>query len=278
MSPRHWVIIALVGAVLLGLAAAGVTGLQALAPHQSTARRPTGGPRTFQPPAPTAPQRSLSARQVTIAFAASYGDYLDGAPVRALRFADITARAQARGGGSIPGNFRDGQLHLRDLSLRAGAYSAEATLVLADRQESYPFSLGLLCEQQGWMIASLQPPDLAMDRTIEPVSAPALPKLARVMTRRLVMAYARYRAGRGALPEGLGRAATATIRTHSDSLAGIALGSARPRLLSLIYGPLNASGEFAATATVRFGANRQQFSVLMERSKGRSRWLCVAFL
>jgi hypothetical protein len=151
-------------------------------------------------------------------------------------------------------------------------------VVLDDRQERYPFSLQLLRQQHGWQVAGLEPPDLAMDRTVAPVSAPQLPAGAVASTRRFVLAYARLRAGRGGRPAGLSAAAAAAIRSNSDSLAGLRLGSTVPRLVKLVFGPLNGEREFAATATVRFAVGTQQFSVLMTRRPRSGAWLCAAFL
>jgi hypothetical protein len=285
MSRRSGTLSALLGAALLGvLGFAGVLGLRAIRPqlrHASasvSAPAPAPAMRTFTAPRQSVAQSTLDARQVTIAFAVSYGAYLDGAPRRVLRFSSITATSQATGGGRIPVNFRDGALELTRVQIQAGAYSAQATLVIGDRQESYPFSVTLLREQHGWQVASLVPADLSMDRHITAASTPTLARAAQAATRQLVLGYARYRAGDGTAPAGLSGAAMAAIKSNSDSLAGVVLGKRAPRLLRLVYGPLSGGNEFAATATVAFGDGRQQFSVLMKQQKRTGEWLCAAFL
>ena len=219
----------------------------------------------------------LSLGAVQSAFLESYGAYLDGAPLSVLRGASVTASWQARSGGRIPRAFRDGPLRVAQASTDAGPYSAQAAVVLANREERYPLELQFLREQHGWMLAQLTPPDLTMDETITPVTGARIPATAQRATRRFALAYAAYRAHVGPLPTGMTAGAAAAIRTGEDSLAGLRFARTLPRLVSLAYGPVNA-GELAATATVRFGESVEQFSLLMALRTQTGGWLCAAFL
>jgi hypothetical protein len=210
-------------------------------------------------------------------FAASYAAYLDGAPLASLRRASITATAQARSGGRIPVAFRDGALRVVSASGASSPFSAQATIVLANREERYPLVVQLLRERHGWQVAQLQPPDLTIDETVRPVPGVDIPSAAQRATRRFALAYAAYRARLAPLPPGMTAAAAAAVRAGEDALAGVRLPAARPRLQSVSNGPLG-EGEFAATATVRFGATAERFSVLMQLRKQAGGWLCAAFL
>ena len=211
------------------------------------------------------------------AFLASYAAYLDGRPDAKLRSTSITARSQARAEGPIPQAFRDGSLRLDRLSAHWSLYSAQVSVVLANREERYPFAVQLLDEPRGWQVSQLQAPDLSMDRAATPFVAPKLPAAAARAARRFALGYARYRTGLSGPPTGLAPQARAALASESDSLAGIRLGHLAPRIESLTYGPLS-DGEFSATATVTFASGHQSFSLLMEDQKQTGAWLCAAFL
>ena len=149
--------------------------------------------------------------------------------------------------------------------------------MLADRQERYPFAAELLREQHGWEVQALEPPDLTIDETVKPVAAVSIPRAAQSATRRFALAYAAYRAHMAPLPDAMTAAAAGAVRAGEDTLAGVGLPAVWPRLVALAYGPVN-DGEFAATATVRFGAVAQEFSLLMELHTQTGEWLCAAFL
>ena len=81
----------------------------------------------------------LTAAQVLAGFATSYLAYLDGGPVSGLRYASITAAAQAADGGRIPQAFRDGSLRITSTGEEGSTgWSAQATVVAGNRSESLP--------------------------------------------------------------------------------------------------------------------------------------------
>ncbi|WP_249011192.1 hypothetical protein [Conexibacter sp. DBS9H8] len=261
---------------LCAIAAAGAVLLDRALTHAPRRPAAVAAPLPARPPAGTAAQQ-LTLSQVERAFAASYALYLDGAAIGVLHDASLTARAQARSGGRIPAAFRDGTLRVAAVSGSSSPFSARAQLVLANREERYPLVVQLLHEQHGWQVAQLQPPDLTIDETVKPVAGVNMPSAAQEATRRFAIAYAAYRAGVAPLPAGMTAAAVAAIRSREDTLAGVRLPAMRPRLVSVSYGPLN-EDEFAATATVRFGATAERFSLLMQLRKQTGGWLCAAFL
>ena len=245
------------------------------ASHRQGRRAEHPAPATARKPAATPQELSLAS--VERAFAASYGAYLDGAPAESLHDASITATAQAQSAGRIPPAFRDGQLTITSMSGVSTAYSALASIVLANREQSYPFAVQLLREQHGWEIAQVQPADLSVDDKTRPPIGVAIPPAARRAARRFALAYAAYRVGVAPLPPGMSAAAAMAVRQGQDSLSGVRLGVAAPRLVSLTFGALN-EGEFAVTATVRFGVGDQQFSLLMQLQEQTGGWSCAAFL
>jgi len=149
--------------------------------------------------------------------------------------------------------------------------------VLANRQQSYPFAMQLLREQHGWEIAQVQPADLSVDDNTRPPIGVAIPQAGKRAARRFALAYAAYRAGVAPAPSGMIVTAATVVRDGQDSLSGVRLGAGARRLLSLRFGPLN-EGEFAVTATVRFGVGAEQFSLLMQLQKQTGTWLCAGFL
>ena len=262
-------------ALLLGAAGVWVLGHPDRGSGARTdARTVARGPSSSRTPPQTPPSGLTRAER---AFLSSYAAYLDGRPDARLRFASITARSQARAEGPIPEAFRDGLLRLDHLSAHWSLYSAQVSVVLANREERYPFAIQLLDEPRGWQVSQLQAPDLSMDRGPTPVVAPKLPAAAARAVRRFALSYARYRAGLSGSPTGLAPQARAALESDSDSLAGIRLGHLAPRIESLTYGPLS-DGEFSATATVTFASGSESFSLLMEDQTQTGAWLCAAFL
>ena len=267
------------GALLTTLCAIAVTAavfLGGALTHARTRPAAVAAPLPASAP-PATPQEQLTLGQVEGAFASSYAAYLDGAPIRLLRFASLTARAQAWSGGRIPEPFRDGTLTVAGMSGSSSPFSAQARVMLANREERYPLTLQLLREQHGWQVEQLQPPDLTIDETTRPVVGVEIPAAAQTAARRFALAYAAYRGRLAPLPAGMTATAVSAITAGEDTLAGLRLPAVRPRLASVSYGPLN-EGEFAATVTVRFGATAEQFSLLMQLRKQTGGWLCAAFL
>jgi hypothetical protein len=275
-------VLILAAAVAIGALAAlvALSGLHlGSRPSARTVPAPTRtGPRARAVLPSGAPESLLTLAQVERAFAEGYGRFLDGAASRSLRYVSLTAAAQAHADGQIPAEFRDGQLSLASLSTHSSPYSARVTVVLANREQRLPFGVELLREAHGWVVSSLNPPDLTMDHTVTPVGGVRLPVAASSATHRFVTAYARFRAGLGPLPTALATpSALAAIRQNSDGLAGIRLAHRSPRLIGLHFGPLS-GGEFAVTATVDFGPADEQFSLLMQQNRKTGVWLCSAFL
>jgi hypothetical protein len=239
---------------------------------------------TATPVAPVAegaggsPRAWLSIDQVEHGFAASYTAYLDGRlPVSALRYASITARDQARAGGRIPGAFRDGQLTVRSITGQGSTlFSAQTTITLADRAESYPFTVMLLRDRWGWRIAQLTAPDLSVDDNTHPSAGwPAVPRTGQLAAARFAVGYVEYRARERSLPAGVTSTAAAQAQTGSDPLAQTTIAHGAVRMLALRYGPLERD-RFAATATVAAGGRRVSFTFLMVRTPAG--WRCDAFL
>jgi hypothetical protein len=234
-------------------------------------------PGSMRPPS----TRSVSPVQAAIAraqqaFVAGYLAYLDGAggPGR-LPFASITAREQAAQGGRIPAAFRDGALRVVRVSGARTDYSAQATVTAVNRSESYVLSVQLLLTQDGWRVAQLTPPDLAMDDQTRPVLGPTIPAAGRLATRVFAIAYAAYRTATAPIPAGMTATARQELADGQDPLAAARRVGVRPRLLGVRFGPPEGS-EVAATATVQSGRGRTQFTVLMVNRSGR--WECDAFL
>lgn len=225
-----------------------------------------------------APQGRPQVGEVIATFAGAYAAYLNGGPATPLADASITANGEAHQDGRIPAQFRDGILHVSSESpLISTCCSAQQTVVLANRQESYPFTVTVLDDgPHGWQVASVVPVDLAMDRHTQPVRGFSLPGAAKRAAKRFAVAYAGYKAGAGSGPVKLMTSAVATAITNGqDSLAGQELPHQAAALTGISFGPPTGN-KFAATATVTVGSSRQQFSYLMTLSAGR--WLAAAFL
>jgi hypothetical protein len=264
-------------AIALVLIIAGSRGTSS----RSRTTRPITAP-VVVPSAPVSQARGTARQRLTIlqveqAFTSSYLAFLDGdTPISRLRFVSVTARGQARQGGRIPPVFRDGQLQIRNVTGDATEYSAQATITAADRSQSYVFTVQLLRERIGWIVAQMQPPDFSVDDGTRPVSGPPIPPAARLASSRFAVAYAAYRVERAPRPMLMSTTASQQLSYGQDPLATVApRPGGAPRLLALHYGPLEGS-EFAVTATVAAGGERQQFSLLMVN--GPSGWECDAFI
>jgi hypothetical protein len=252
------------------------------------ATRPAASRRARPPVAPVAGVGSVSGggshrQQMTVAevqrgFVRSYAAYLDGAgQPSALRYASVTAREQARAGGRVPPAFRDGPLRVRAAHGEGTGSSAQVTVALQNRSESYVIAVQLLRTQFGWQVAQAQPPDLSIDDTTRPVPGPPIPHAAQQASAHFAVAYAEYREqGGGRRPALMTATARAELAQRQDPLAGERRVSGSPRVVGLRYGPFQAS-EFAVTATVRTGGGqRRQFTVLMVKTPAD--WECDAFL
>jgi hypothetical protein len=280
MSSRTTSAIAAVLALVV-LGAAGVGASRLFAPRQRAtvtftdggrippvlARHAIGGDRRWR----------LSADQVQRAFVGSYARFLDGHG-RASRLTDasITAQGQARRAGRIPGEFRDGPLAVRSIrDTGYSDYSATAQMVLADRQERYPLTIGLLREMgAGWLVTDIDPPDLSIDHPFRQPPATPIPLAVRQAAHGFAAGYvAAHDRTRGPMP-----AMTATARREvadsEDPLSGHRLPGSHATVAALAYGPLEGD-EIAVTATVRNGQT-VRFSFLLTRTAGR--WSCDAFL
>jgi hypothetical protein len=210
-------------------------------------------------------------------FAIGYGRYLDGGTATVLSSSGtVTATAQATTGGRIPAAFRDGQLHLTQLSsLQSTCCSASVTVVLANREQSYPFTEQLLNEGGHWLVDQITPSDLAMDRDLTAPSNVSDPAGGQSSARSFAVAYVDYRDGTSSTPPAMTSPAAQQLEQSTDSLAGQHLPKAAARLMTIAFGPPSGDG-FAATATLRDGTATQSFSFLMVKT--RSSWKCGQFL
>jgi hypothetical protein len=210
-------------------------------------------------------------------FAIAYGVYLNGGSAVALTHAgSLTATAQATQGGQIPSAFRDGNVVIVELdSLESTCCSASATVVLANREERYPFAEQLLLEQRGWVVDQITPPDLSIDRNLRPAPHVALPAGGTAAAKTFAVAYVNYRSGRSQSPPAMTAAAAHQIIAGTDSLTGEILPKAAARLTSIQFGPPSGN-EFAATATVRGGSVPLRFSFLMVKTNAG--WECGQYL
>ncbi len=222
-------------------------------------------------------RQRLTVAEVQSGFVRSYAAYLDGAgQVSGLRYASVTAREQVRAGGRVPPAFRDGRLRVRGVQGEGTRSSAQVTVTLANRSESYLMAVQLLRTQFGWQVAQVQTPDLSIDDTTRPVPGPPIPHAAQLASAHFALAYTAYRdqASRR-LPAAITATARDELAQRQDPLAGERRVSGSPRVVSLRYGPLEGS-EFAVTATVRTASVTRWFTVLMVRTPAG--WECDAFL
>ncbi len=258
-----------------------------VASHATTTSPPTRAAVTPRPPATakTAPPAGGSSRSsasnptpeaASIAFATSYAAYLDGGSSQ-LSAASITAGNEAQQAGRIPVSFRDGALRVTgETAIDSTCCSAEQTVTVANRQESYPFTVQLLDDgPHGWQVASLTAPDLSMDDHLQPVKHDGQPASSgREAARQFALAYTAFKAGTG--PEPL---MTATARRElaagQDSLAGAEIPKGSARLTSIAFGPPTGN-EFAATASVKVANTTHMFTFLLTLDHGQ--WAAGAFL
>jgi hypothetical protein len=273
---------------LAGVAAGAAVAIAAVLIARGATHRPLST-RARPGAAPVAGSASVSAggsarQRLTVAdvqrgFVRSYAAYLDGAgQPSALRYASVTAREQARAGGRVPPAFRDGSLRVRDAQGEGTASSAQVTVTLENRSESYVITVQLLRTQFGWQVAQVQTPDLSIDDSARPVPGPPIPHAAQLASTHFALVYTAYREQARGRPPAAGMTATARdeLAQRQDPLAGERRVSGSPRVVGLRYGPFQAS-EFAVTATVRTGGGqRRQFTVLMVNTPAG--WECDAFL
>ena len=265
------------GAIAVHLASAGDGHGRA---HVQVTREASAAMLARAPSSPAAggsPRQRLSPGQVQRAFVGSYLAYLSGSlPASRLRYTSITARDQAASGGRIPTSFRDGPLKVRAVTGQGSTmYSAQATVDAVNRSQSYPFTVALLRQHNGWQVAQLQPPDLSIDQNTRPVIGARIPRAGQLAAARFAVAYADYRAAAMPRLAGMTSTAAAELREQEDSLAQDRLPRARARLLALACGPLE-QDRFAVTATVALAGRRVRFTVLMFDT--RRGWECDAFL
>ena len=219
---------------------------------------------------------SSTAPAVVQAFAASYAAYLDGAPA-GLTDTSITAYGEAQQAGRIPASFRDGDLRMTgETTLQATCCSAQQTITLANRQESYPFTVQLLDDgPHGWQVASLTAPDLSMDDHLQPLKHDAQPAVSgQHAARQFAMAYTAFKAGTGTEPT-MNAQARRELAASQDSLADAKIPTGPISLQAIKFGPPTGS-EFAATASVKVAGSSETFTFLMVRENGQ--WVAGAFL
>jgi hypothetical protein len=245
-----------------------------------TSTSPNGHAPSPSPAPASAPTRTRNESLLLSAiraFASAYALYLDGASKTAIgRAGSLTAAAQAAQGGRIPVAFRDGPLKVKALdSLEQTCCSATVTVVLEDRQQTYPFTQNLLLEDGRWLVDQITPTDLSMDRTLPAAGPVTEPAGGEASARAFATAYVDYRTAISGTVPAMTTAAARQIRAGTDSLAGQKLPNAPGRLVSIQFGPPSGS-EFAATATVAITGARVSFSFLMVRT--RAGWECGQFL
>jgi hypothetical protein len=210
-------------------------------------------------------------------FVASYLQFLQGrASSAGLNDATITARDEASRGGRIPADLRDGALRLRSVHQDGSTlYSAQATVVAGNRETSFPFTVSLIREHDGWWVADVQPPDFDVARPAPSPRRPAtLPAPARHATAVFAQGYLRHLTG-GRWPV-MTLTARAQVRLGEDSLHGMRLPvRTAVRLVRFEYGPFERD-RFAVTVTAAAADRRVRFTLLMLHT--RRGWECDAFL
>jgi hypothetical protein len=280
MSDRQRVALVVIAACALFVVAVLAT-VKLAGGHPQPSRVPRREAIAVTTPPPTGgaggtARHRLSATEVLNGFATSYLAYLDGGPVSGLRYASITAASQVADGGRIPAAFRDGPLRITSSGEQGSTgWSAQATVVASDRSESYPFTVQMLYEQNGWQVAQVLPVDLSTDHHIQPPVGVVVPAAGAIAARRFAVAYVNYRAGATRTPPLMGSAAGQAIVQDTDSLAQTQLPRGPAGLASIHFGPPSGR-EFAATATVRVAGRRETFSFLMVHTNRG--WVCGAFL
>lgn len=278
MSHRH---VHGVGAVIGALACLVAAALVLAGSHA----RPAPATSSVSPPVNETVQPQPSAASASNGllfgaidrFALAYGRYLNGDGATVIRrVGSITATAQAVDAGQIPAAFRDGRVRIQRLvGLQSSCCSASVTVVLANREEQYPFTEQLLLEQHGWIVDQITPPDLSMDRHLRPAPHVPTPAGGLSAARAFAVAYVNYRSGESAERPAMNAAAVHQIHAGTDSLAGQTLPKAIAELTSIQVGPPSGD-EFAATVAVTDGGARLTFSFLM--LKTAAGWECVQYL
>ena len=148
-------------------------------------------------------------------------------------------------------------------------------MVLANREESYPFAEQLLLERHGWVVDQITPPDLSIDRGLRPAPHVSPPAAGAAAAREFALAYVDYRAGVSSTRPAMTAAAARQVKSGTDSLAGQQLHKAAAQLVSIRFGPPSGR-EFAATAMVTVSGSRESFSFLMVKTS--TGWACAQFL
>jgi len=222
-------------------------------------------------------RRRLAGIAVEQRFVGSYLRFLQGSvSASALRYVSITARDEAISGGRVPADLRDGAVKLRSVQ-QTGAtlYSAQATVVAANREASFAFGVSLIRERDGWWVSDVQPPDFDVAHPSPSLRrSPKVPAAARDATAGFARGYLRSLAG-GRLPT-MTPTARSQIRLGEDSLHGTRLPTRTTvRLVRLQYGPFE-HGRFAVTVTASAAGRRLRFTLLMLRT--RRGWECDGFL
>lgn len=278
MTRRH--ILALTAAVL-GAVTVCAVGAALVLVHRPQSEQSTGAVMTVATHPIAQPVRSpLGNRPLLTAirkFALGYGSYLNGGAASALAKAgSVTAFAQAKQEGRIPAAFRDGNIRVAQVdALESTCCSASTTVVLANREERYPFAEQLLLERHGWVVDQITPADLSMDRNLRPAPRLTMPAGGTAAAKAFAVAYVNFRSGESGARPAMGAAADREVAAGTDSLAEQALPKAPARLVSIKFGPPSA-GEFAATATVRDGRAQLTFTFLMVKTKAG--WQCGQYL
>jgi hypothetical protein len=210
-------------------------------------------------------------------FVASYLQFLQGRTnSAALRDVTITARDDASSGGRIPADLRDGALRLRSVHQDGSTlYSAQATVVAGNREASFPFTVSLIRERDGWWVADVQPPDFDVARpALSQRRSPTVPAPARHATVVFAQGYLRHLAG-GRWPV-MTSTARAQVRLGEDSLHDRRLPARTAvQLVRVEYGPFERD-RFAVTVTAAAADRRVRFTLLMLHT--RRGWECDAFL
>ena len=284
MSARAGIAVLVAGVLALGavLLARGLRAALYNAPGPTVAAAASAGQPLALPLAragDSSGRRSrLSGLAVEHGFLASYLRFLDGRlPAAGLRYASITARAQARTAGPIPRSMRDGPLLLHALAQDGVTrYSAQATATVADRQFSWPLTITLVHERDGWWVSGLVPPDLDLGRPPAHARWPRMPAVERAAAHRFARAYLKHLVGAPAPTPAMSATARRQLRLGEAALSDTRLPAhARVGAVRLRFGPLEGN-EFAAAATATIARRRRSFTFLMVHT--RQGWECDAFL
>jgi hypothetical protein len=213
--------------------------------------------------------------EVERAFVRSYVAWLDGRGHR-LTDAGLTARAELCQAGRLPSRFADGQIRVRSLGrLAVTLYSGQAIVVLANREQTIPFTIELLREPGGWAVEQVTPPDFTSEVALPRTSISTTPLAASRAARSFADRYVALRARNNTQPPVGGKAIGRALLAFTDPLARTEL-SNRAAVQRIVFGPV-IDGELAATATISTGQGHAKFSFLMRKVRRRG-WVCTAFL